>query len=503
MAINIKKYVDITSGVGGAASVTLRDYIARLFTYSNFISVDKILEFTDSDSVGRFFGTNSLEYFRSIFYFSFISKQITKPQKISFSRFVNVNVAPKIYGSTPASLSTLQTINTGSFALNIGTTSNIMSSLNFTGAVSYAGVAAIIQAAIRTNAGLMWTGAIVNFNVTDNRFEFIGGDSTTNDSISVTAGGLGQEIKDLIGWGSSVSDIQFPVYARGSLQQTITQCLQTSFDISNNFGSFAFVQPTTLSQSVEAATWNDAKNFMFMYMIPILKTDAATYYNALITIGGCATTINQISGEYPEMLPMSILASTRYQNTNSVQNYMFQRTSLLTPSVVTDAEYDTFTSIRTNFYGRTQQAGQFLDFYQRGVLFGNTGTSATDQNVYANEIWLKDAAAVAIINLLLAVTRVSANQQGIIQVSNVIQEVINQALANGTISVGKPLTPTQKAFIDDLTATPDSWQQVQNSGFWLDVRIEPHLLNEFKIVYTLVYSKDDIIRKVEGRHILI
>ena len=185
---------------------------------------------------------------------------------------------------------------------------------------------------------------------------------------------------------------------------------------------------------------------------------------------------------------------------------MFQQFAGLTPSVQTTADAATYDAIRVNYYGRTQTAGQFIDFYQRGVLTG-LATAPTDQNVYANEQWLKDAAGAAIMTLLLSLGRVSANAQGRSQLVAILQSVIDRALFNGTISVGKTLNPTQKLYISELSGDDLAWHQVQNIGYWLDVNFEQVVAQDssisFKAVYTLIYSKDDAIRKVEGTHVLI
>jgi hypothetical protein len=201
---------------------------------------------------------------------------------------------------------------------------------------------------------------------------------------------------------------------------------------------------------------------------------------------------------------MMIFAATDYAKTNAVQNYMFQQFNL-TPSVSSDSVANTLDANRINYYGNTQNAGQQISFYQRGTLMG-PATSPTDMGVFANEIWLKDAAGVAIMNLLLGTSQVPANKFGQSMVLTTLQSVINQAVNNGTISVGKALTAQQKLYITQITGDDLAWQQVQNIGYWINCEIVPYQNNdvtEYKAVYTLIYSKNDVIRKVDGSHILI
>jgi len=58
-----------------------------------------------------------------------------------------------------------------------------------------------------------------------------------------------------------------------------------------------------------------------------------------------------------------------------------------------------------------------------------------------------------------------------------------------------------------ITGDDLAWYQVQNTGYWLNADIQPYVTvdsrTEYKIVYVLIYSKDDAVRKVEGSHILI
>jgi hypothetical protein len=111
------------------------------------------------------------------------------------------------------------------------------------------------------------------------------------------------------------------------------------------------------------------------------------------------------------------------------------------------------------------------------------------------------------MRLLLSSSRVPANASGRAALTSTLGSVIEQAVFNGTISVGKPLSQVQKLYITNMTGDPLAWQQVARLGYWLDVTLQSYVTTdsrtEWKAVYTLVYSKDDAIRKVEGSHVLI
>lgn len=499
MSISFKKYIDIVSGVGGSGNVRARDLIGRIFTTNPLLPTKSFIEMTSAEDVGNYFGFTSEEYKRATAYFAFVSKQITRAKKISFARWVDTAVAPRIFGRKQAqSLGSWTSITSGSLTMTIGADTNTMAAMNFSAAASLAQVATILQTAIRTKTGTQWTAATVTYDATNQRFVFEGG-LTGPAVISVTSGGAG-DISGQLGWDTGA------IFSAGSAVETITQALVASVDASNNFGSFAFIPTLTQDQVVEAATWNDLQNVMFMYCVGVSAANAAAYSAALLNISGVSLTLSPLSTEYPELIPMILMAATDYGRRNSVINYMYQRFTM-TPSVTTTANADVYDPLRVNYYGRTQTAGQLLDFYQRGVMTG-LAVDPVDQNVYANEVWLKDTAAGAIMTLLLSLNKVSANTRGRAQLMSQIQAVaVEAALFNGTISVGKELDQTQKLYIGELTGDELAWYQVQTLGYWLDVVfvkfVNVNGISEFKAVYTLIYSKDDTIRKVEGSHVLI
>ncbi len=325
------------------------------------------------------------------------------------------------------------------------------------------------------------------------------GGSSGSPGVAVAAGSGGSDVAGQLGWLSASA-----IFSDGADAQSITDVLTESAEADDNFGSFTFVPTLTEDEIVEAAEWNQAQNVKFMFSVRCDAANASALSTALADIGGVTLTLAPLEDEYPEQVPMMIEAATDYASRNCTQNYMFQIFDL-TPSVTTNADADLYDGLRINYYGQTQTAGQLVQFYQRGRMMGQA-TDPVDQNTYANEQWLKDAAGAAIMTLLLALSKVSANTMGRSQIIGILQSVVNQALFNGTISPGKALTTVQQLYISEVTGDPAAWKQVQNIGYWLDVVFRAVVVDdvtEYEAVYTLVYSKDDVIRKVVGSDILI
>lgn len=504
MSIRFSKYVRITSGVGGAASVAQRDLIGRIITDNALMSPGEVLEFTDAQSVGEYFGTTSGEYLRSVLYFGYVSPSISAARRISFSRYAPTGTAPAIFGGrTESTLAELIGVTAGVLSLQFNGVTTDITGINFSTALTFADVASLLQTALRADLNPQLVTAVVSFDPVANAFNVMFTE-VENVTFNVVQAGVGlSDVGAMLGW--YVAD--GAVYTNGTTAETVSDAFTESMNLSNNFGSFVFLPatPLTLEQHAELAALNAAQGVTYQYMVPVSEANAATWSAALIGFAGTALTLSPISSEFPEIIPMIQLAATDYSRRNATVNYMFKQFPL-TPSVTTDALSDSLDALRVNYYGRTQTAGNNIDFYQRGFLMGPV-TAPVDMNVYANEQWLKDAASAALMDLLLSQNRVPANAAGRGQILAVVQGAIDQALNNGTISVGKELTTQQKLFVTQQSGDPLAWHQVQDVGYYVDAVIVPYVgsggATEYKAVYSLLYSKDDAIRFVEGTHSLV
>ena len=505
MAIDFRKYVDITSAVGGGVGVRQRDLITRIFTTNELLPTNSFVEMTSADDVATYFGATSEEAERANFYFGFISKRITRANRISYARYTPTATAPQIFGA-PGSfvVADFTPISTGQFTLQMGAVIQLVSGIDLSSAASLADVASTMQVSIRAaNVDANFATALVTYDAVARRFNLTGGAMGVAD-IAVTIGAT-QDVAGPLGWLSSSARLSDGAAATGSLET-----FQTSIEASNNLGSFLFQQTLTIDEIEALANFNQTRNVEFMYLVPVDEANETIYSTRLISIGGTTVTLEGSSGSlandaYHEMVPGIVLASTDYNIRNSVQNYMFQILDI-TPTVTTTARSNSLDDIRINYYGNTQTAGQILQFYQRGVMMGQ-GTDIVDQNVYANEIWLKDFAASQIMSQLLSQSRIPANPTGEAIIRSTLQVVINDALFNGTISVGRPINNTQRQFILQVTGDENAFIQIRDKGYFLDTVIQSTVTTdgrtEFQINYTLIYTKDDAVRRVEGTHILI
>lgn len=503
----MSRYISIVSGVGGGSPVSTRQLIMRLMTQNSVLPPGLVAEFANPAAVGAYFGTNSEEYKRALAYSSFISKSITSPQRISFARWVATAIAPMIVGdSITKSLAAFAAITVGTLTINDGATPVLITALNFSTATSLTQVATILQTALQASGDAQLATCSVSYNTNTNQFTLTGS-TPGSGNLSATPTGLTTDVSALLGWTTGGT-----VLVPGQAADTPDVAVSKSAAISNNCGSFVFCTPSTPltnTQIAAIAAWIDSQNNMYMYSLATPLANLQTLYALIKGYSGVAINILSTTqaNDYVEQSPCEILAATNYNNPNASQNYMYYQFASRNITVSDDTTADTVDASRGNYIGVTQNAGQQLAFYQRGVLCGGS-QAATDMNTYANEMWLKSSFTSQFMSLFLSVPEVPADPDGAAMLMGVMQSVIDTAKTNGVIAVGKTLTAVQQQYITSLTGDRNAWRQVQSIGYWVNITFTQQTnansgLEEWVANYIFIYSKSDAIRSVTGSDVMI
>ena len=301
------------------------------------------------------------------------------------------------------------------------------------------------------------------------------------------------DLLDTLGWGDNA------VFSNGVPAETVTDALSTSVSLSNNFGSYDFIQELTNDQIVERAVFANGRNVEFMNLQRVTLANRSAISALIIGYASTGMVLAPLASEYPELLPAAILASLNYDKPAASANFMYQTDSRLTPSVTNDTEADANDALSVNYYGQTQEAGVNLSFLQRGTLTGGS-TAPKAMGVHANEQWLKSYLKSQFMSMFLASQQVSADLVGESTGMSYIDAAVAQGLSNGSISVGKVLTTTQINYITQITGDDKAYLDVQSRGYWYSVTTNA---SNNLMDYLLIYAKRDSIDKVEGRHSLI
>lgn len=504
--ISQSRYIKIVSGVGAGAVAAQRQLIMRVLTQNTVLPPGLVAEFANADSVGAYFGTQSEEYKRAVAYFSFISKSITSPGRISFSRWVNDPIAPMVVGDTiEKSLATFTPITAGTLSIMSGSTQVDVTDLDFSATTDLTDVAATLQTAIQATADPQLATATVTFNTNTNQF-VLTGSTPGSGSLSVLATGLSTDVSAALGWTTGGT-----ILVAGQGAQTAGEAIAASANISDNFGSFVIASNATMSNDdiVEVAQWTDLQNNKFMYSLATPLANLQTLFALIDGYSGVAINILSTTqaNDYIEQSPCEILAATDYNSPGASQNYMFYQFANRNITVNDDNTANLVDKNRGNYIGATQSAGQQIAFYQRGVLCGGS-QAAVDMNTFANEMWLKAAFTAAFMSLFLNVPEVPANPVGEAMLLGVMNPIITLGKDNGVISAGKDITAVQQQYITQISGDPNAWRQVSTLGYWLTINFSSRAnpdsgLTEWIANYKFIYSKSDAIRAVIGSDVMI
>lgn len=492
--ISSNQYVAITSVVGGASAVTGRELKGRLVTTNDLIPTGSVLEFDSASSVLSYFGgSTATEYLQAAQYFAHIDKAGRSPTGIQFARWADTDTSAQVFGAESATLTQLKTYTAGAFDVTLDGSTFSVTALDFSAATALADIATALEAKIQA-ADASLSSTTVAYNSTRKGFD-IDTLGTADGALSFTE--VTASLLDDLGLNS------LAIYSDGVAEQTLTEMATTSTNINNNYGSFATVDQLTLAETVELATWNAAQNVMFQYYPRCTIAEAATWSPDLIGYSGCGLTAYSASnaGQYPWLHPMSELASVVWTEPAAIKNFMYTQDSTQTAVIFNDTAKANADAQRLNYFGRTQESGTELTFYQKGVLMGGTN-APLQMGVYAGEQWLKSELKAQFLNMFLALPIVSADEIGQSIASTYVNSAAETALANGVFFTGATFSTTTKNYITQITGDSNAWQAVQRDGYWFTTAVvdgDP----DFTITYTLIYAKRDGVSKVEGRHILV
>lgn len=500
MPIKSTLYVSITSGVIGASSVKTQELTGRRFTTSPLVPVGKIVTVLPGGATD-YFGAGTDEARFASQYFSYISPApASQANNLQFAAYSPAARTPTIFGSKLVyTLAQFKAVTGGSLSIRLGDSEAQLSAIDLSAATSFADIATTIQTALRLQAGAQYAAVTVAFNGVKNEFSITGSVAQPGDAKFIPVTG-GTDIGAMMALGG-VGAVESP----GSAAQTPLEAFVAAEQITDSFGSASFQGILPIEQTLDLAAYVAEQNIKYQLYVTVDRTNYETYSAALIGTPSVGLILNETANEWKESLPMAIMAATDYQRRNATINYMFRQSSL-TADVTDTAEAIALNDARVNYYGDTAVAGQTILFFQRGFLMGGV-TAPVDMNVHANEQWFKAAAAAALLSMQLALNKIPANDDGRGYILVQLADLISQAKFNGTISVGKTLTTLQKVAISQLTGDDDAWQAVQTDGVWYDVVIVPVVqtsgVTEYVAKYTIAYSKNDVVRKIEGSHNLV
>lgn len=493
MSISIERYVSITSGVAGAQAVAQRELIGLRFSTDPRVPVGAHVVVANAGAALDYFGAASDEYKFAMQYFGYTSPPpASQAERLRFAAHVDVARPARIYGEDVATtLGELQAITAGSLTITLAGVTQTISAIDLSAQISFAG----IVSELTTKISAVFPGSSVDFDALSGTFNLTTA-STGTAKISVTSTAL----SELLGWGAGA------ILSPGSDALSPLESLRAAEQVTDSFGSFSFGATLTTGEIVEVATYNASLNLKYMYLQSVTPATAQAVSAAVLGIPSVGLVLNATAGEFKESIPQAIMAATNYSLRSATVNYMYRRVGGMTSDVSTDDGADLYDGLRVNFFGNTANASREISFFQKGFLCGGA-TDALDMGVHANEQWLKAYLTARLLSLQLSLGKIPANNEGRGYVLAQVTDAANLAKFNGTILPGKTLTTAQQIAVTQITGDADAWRDVQINGYWADAAVVERTgeagVTEYVIQYTLVYSKNDVVRKIQGSHNLI
>lgn len=493
MSISIERYVSIVSGVAGAQAVAQRELVGLRFSTNPRVPVGAHVIAANAGDALDYFGAGTPEAIFAAQYFGYTSPApASKAEKLRFAAMVDTARPARIYGADKGTaLSALQAITAGDLTITLAGVTEAITGINLSTSLSFADVATAVQTAVAAE----FAGSTVTYDALTGTFNLVTA-STGEAAIAVTS----TTLSELLGWGAGA------ILSPGAAVTTPLQALRAAEQVTDSFGSFSFPGTLALSEVVELAQYNASLNLKYMYLQSVTPADAQTVSAAVLGIPSVGLVLNATAGQYKEALPQAIMAATNYTRRNATVNYMYRQLGALTADVATNADANLYDGLRVSYYGETANAGQKIAFFQRGFLCGGA-TDALDMNVHANEQWLKAYLTARLLSLQLSLGKIPANNEGRGYVLGQVTDAANLAKFNGTIITGKNITVAQQIAITQISGDPEAWRDVQINGYWADAIVVERTgetgVTEYVVNYTLVYSKNDVVRKISGSHNLI
>ncbi len=394
---------------------TVINTVTRMRTYANLAEV------------AEQFGTSAPEYLAAQKWFT----QVPAPRSLQIGRWVKTAAAGQLIGgvlsATNQLLSTWTAINNGSFKITIdGGAEQDIIGLNFSAALSLAGVAAILDTAI--------VGATVAYDSVFKQFIVTSATTGATSTVSfATAGSAGTDISNMLNWRSTSTGV---IQAPGLAAQTALATVEL-FD--NMFSSqwYGLVIPDAVDADhvavagyIEAAI--DPPHFYGINTQSslLLSTGDTTNIAAVLKAAGYGRSTVQYSSTSPYAI-MSLLArilTTNWEANNSTITLMYKQEPTVTPENLTNSQAAAVASYNANVFVT----------YNNDTAIIQYGTVANGE--YIDSVigcdWLRGAITTNIYNALYGAKKIPQTDAGNHQLYTQIAAACSQGVTNGLLAPG-------------------------------------------------------------------
>lgn len=421
------------------------------------VPVSSLLGFASTDDAVAYFGPGSPQALLASNYFLGFDNSTKKPGTLYFAGYALAARAAFLRGQSLAgtTLAQIQAIN-GTLSVTVDGVVKTAAALNLSAATSFTNAATLITTALALTGP-----AAVTWDATSSRFVITSGTtgitSTMTQATGTTAAPLG---------------LSAGILSQGAAVDTPASAMDRIKQQDQNWATFMTTYEPSLADKTAYAVWTNGQNNRYAYAAWDTDAGYATTNNAAV-FGTIVDTLNY-EGVVVLYGPAAVAAffcgyagSIDFQATNGRATAAFKSQTGLATSVSTLALATAVLSNNASYYGLYQAPGQgniysiLYDGRMNGSKFRWTDT-------YLNQIYLNAQLQLSIFVGLQSVNAAPYNSQGETFIRAWCGDPIAEALNNGTIRVGVPLSLSQSAAIA-AQAGLDITNELQNQGYYLQV----------------------------------
>lgn len=454
--IPVSQIVTVNPSVVGAGGNPL-SLNAIMLDQSLTVPVSTLLSFASLDDVVAYFGSGTSQANLASNYFLGFDTSTKKPGTLFFGGYAIAARAAWLRGTTLAgtTLAQIQAIS-GTLTVTVDGVVKTAAALNLSAASSFTNAATLITTALSLTAG-----AACTWDATSSRFVITSGTTGVSSTMTLATGTTAAALGLSAGILSQGVAIDTPSVAMDRIKAQ-----------EQNWASFMTTFEPILADKTLFAVWVNSQNNRYAYVAWDSDAGYATANNAAV-FGTIVDTINYegvvvvYSTAAIGAFVCGYIASIDWAATNGRATAAFKTQTGLTTSVTTLALATSVLSNNASYYGLYQApgAGNIYSIMYDGRM---NGSKFKWVDTYINQIYLNAQLQLAIFNGLTQVNAAPYTSQGETLIRAWCADPITQALNNGSIRIGVPLSASQVASIT-AQAGLDISNQLETQGFYLQI----------------------------------
>lgn len=456
--IPIDQIVTINPGVIGAGSNPLA--LNGLFIgENNLIPYGQVMEFNSADAVSDWFGSSAYETRLANVYFNGFTNCTKYPGAIFFApRITEARAAwargSSLKGMTLASLKAV----TGTLSVTVNGTAYSTELVNLSTATSFTNAAELLTTQLS-----MSEAATVTWDATSNRF-----------TITTVSTGTEASISQVTGTAAAGLGLSTATLSQGAPVNTLTDILNFAKTQSLNWALFTTIEQSTQEEATEMATWANNQNNGWGFVMSDNDPNAEmanneTCFGFLAKQAAYDSTLSLFDpNENPtfKAFVMGCAASIDWSATEGRITFAFRRQSGLATTCNDQQIAENLLGNGYSYYGA--YAGRGEDNTYNIMYDGNMPGNYPYFDTFINQIYLNNQLKLAIFDLLLAMNSIPYNDEGYTRIRAAILDPVNEAVNNGTIRTGVPLSESQKTQISARVGK-DISNELYSQGWYLQI----------------------------------